>query len=176
MKQDHNYKIISELKLPNFIKTILFSIISYCRQPTAPKIQHSINTSIGKYFMQENNKVVQDLYNQNRDDCIYRVQKLSKCRLSEEVTNKAIEDSCSGPGYAERGKIKQRSVVPFVSEATSNNTKKDEMKYVEIKFRHAPAKQDTKKNNYNIHVRIFDYNAVDDLLYQDSGAFLKKIM
>ena len=70
--------------------------------------------------------------------------------------NQAIKDSCSGPGDAERGKIEQRPAVPFVSEATYDSTEKDKRKYIEITCRHSRADKDTKKKNYNVHVRIFD--------------------
>ena len=91
--------------------------------------------------------------------------------------NQAIKDSCSGPGDAERGKIEQRPAVPFVSEATYDSTEKDKGKYIEITCRHTPAEKDTKKNNYNVHVRIFDHGTPEDMLLwytKIQDVFLKK--
>ena len=91
--------------------------------------------------------------------------------------NQAIKDSCSGPGDAERGKIEQRPAVPFVSEATYDSTERDKGKYIEITCRHSPADKDTKKNNYNVHVRIFDHGTPEDMLLwytKIQDVFLKK--
>ena len=122
-------------------------------------------------------KLVQDLQNQYGEYCIPRVKKLSKCNLRGKVMNQAIKDSCSGPGDAERGKIEQRPAVPFVSEATYDSTEKDKGKYIEITCRHTPAEKDTKKNNYNVHVRIFDHGTPEDMLLwyiKIQDVFLKK--
>ena len=91
--------------------------------------------------------------------------------------NQATKDSCSGPGDAERGNIEQRPVVPFVSEATYDSTEKDKGKYIEITCRHSSVDKDTKKNNYNVHIRIFVHGTPEDMLLWHTkiqDVFLKK--
>ena len=100
--------------------------------PTAREVRHSINTSIGKCFIEKNKELVQDLQKQYGEYCIPMIKKLRRCNLREEVMNQTIKDSCSGSGDAERGKIEQRPAVPFVSEATYDSTEKDKGKYIEI--------------------------------------------
>ena len=78
--------------------------------------------------------------------------------------NTPMKDSYSGPWDAEREKNEQRPAVPFVSEAIYNRTEKDNGKYIEIICRCTPTRQETKTNNYNVHVRIYDDNISEDML------------
>ncbi len=68
--------------------------------------------------------------------------------------NQAIKDLCRSPSDAERGKIEQRSVVPFVSEATNYSTEKDKGKYIEITCSHNPQKRIPRKT---IIMFIFEF-------------------
>ena len=54
--------------------------------------------------------------------------------------------------------------MPFVSEAAYDSTAKDKGKYIGITCRYTPAEKDTKKNNYNAHVRIFNHSTPEDML------------
>ena len=78
--------------------------------------------------------------------------------------NAAIASVCSKPGDAEKGNIEIRPAVPFVSEATYDSTEKDKQKFIDITCRHSPSGADSKKNNYQIHVRIFDHGTPEDML------------
>ena len=78
--------------------------------------------------------------------------------------NAAIASVCSKAGDAEKGNIEIRPAVPFVSEATYDSTEKEKQKFVDITCRHSPSGADSKKNNYQIHVRIFDHGTPEDML------------
>ena len=45
-----------------------------------------------------------------------------------------------------------------------DSTEKDKQKLVNITWRHSPSWADRKKNNYQIHVRIFDHSTPEDML------------
>ena len=75
--------------------------------------------------------------------------------------NAAIASVCSKAGDAEKGNIEIRPAVPFVSEATYD---KDKQKFVDITCRYSPSGADSKKNNYQIHVRIFNHSTPEDML------------
>ena len=52
-----------------------------------------------------------------------------------------------------------------MSEATYDSTEKERQKFVDITFKHSPCGADNnKKNNYQIHVRIFDHGTPEDML------------
>ena len=59
------------------------------------------------------------------------------------------------PGDAKKGNIEIRPAIPFESEATYNSTNKDKQKFVDITCRYCSSGADSKKNNYQINVRIF---------------------
>ena len=89
--------------------------------------------------------------------------------------NAAIASVCSKAGDAEKGNIEIRPAVSFVSEATYDSTEKEKQKFVDITCRHSPSGADSKKNNYQIHVRIFDHGTPEDMLLwyiQRSKTFL----
>ena len=91
--------------------------------------------------------------------------------------NHVIKDSYSASGDTERWKIKQRSAVPFLSEAMYNSTEKDKREYINNTCRHTITKQDTRQNNYNVHVRIFDHCNPDYMIQwytKIQDVFLKK--
>ena len=57
------------------------------------------------------------------------------------------------------------------------STEKDKRKYIEITCRHSPGDKDTKKKNFNVHVRIFDHGTPEDMLLwytKIHDVFLKK--
>ena len=67
--------------------------------------------------------------------------------------------------------------MPFLSEAMYNSTEKDKGEYIDITCRNAITKQDTKKNNYNVHIRIFDHGNPGGMIQwytKIQDVFLKK--
>ena len=148
----------------SFYSLILISNILYYHLPSAPEVRHSINTSIGKCFKKKNQELVQELQDQYGSFQIPRYKKYQECNYQKEVMNQAIQEACSKPGDAEKGSIEIRPAVPFVSEATYDSTEKDKGKFVEITCRHTPTGSDSKKNNYQVHVRKFDHGTPEDML------------
>ena len=59
----------------------------------APEVQHSINTSIGKYFKKKNQEPIQDLQAEYKKNSIPMIKKILQCNLHRETMNQAIRDS-----------------------------------------------------------------------------------
>ena len=54
--------------------------------------------------------------------------------------------------------------MSFAAEAMYNSTENDKGKYIENTYGYTSTKQNTKKNNYNAHIRIFDHSTPEDML------------
>ena len=74
--------------------------------------------------------------------------------------NQAIRDSCKKPEEAEKGCVKIRPSIPFVSDASYSDLDKDKSKFIEVTCRYMPENADSKKNNYQAHVKTFDHGTV----------------
>ena len=73
--------------------------------------------------------------------------------------NQAIRDSCKKPEEAEKGRVEIRPSIPFVSDASYSDLDKDKdkSKFIEVTCRYTPENADSKKNNYQAHVKTFDH-------------------
>ena len=78
--------------------------------------------------------------------------------------NQAIRESCKKPEEAEKGRVEIRPSIPFVSDATYGDLDKDKSKFIEVTCRYTPDNADSKKNNYQAHVKTFDHGTPEDVL------------
>ena len=78
--------------------------------------------------------------------------------------NQAIRESCKKPEEAEKGRVEIRPSIPFVSDATYGDLDKDRSKFIEVTCRYTPDNADSKKNNYQAHVKTFDHGTPEDVL------------
>ena len=78
--------------------------------------------------------------------------------------NQAIRDSCKKPEEAEKGRVEIRPSIPFVSDASYSDLDKDKSKFIEVTCRYTPESADSKKNNYQAHVKTFDHGTPEDVL------------
>ena len=78
--------------------------------------------------------------------------------------NQAIRDSCKKPEEAEKGRVEIRPSIPFVSDASYSDLDKDKSKFIEVTCRYTPENADSKKNNYQAHVKTFDHGTPEDVL------------
>ena len=90
--------------------------------------------------------------------------------------NQAIRDSCKKPEEAEKGRVEIRPSIPFVSDASYNDLDKDKSKFIEVTCRYTPDNVDSKKNNYQAHVKTFDHGTPEDVLlwYTQLQEIIKK--
>ena len=78
--------------------------------------------------------------------------------------NQAIKDSCKKPEEAEKGRVDIRPSIPFVSDASYGDLDKDKSKFIEVTCRYTPDNADSKKNNYQAHMKTFDHGTPEDVL------------
>ena len=57
-----------------------------------------------------------------------------------------------------------RPSIPFVSDASYSNLDKDNSKFIEITCRYVPENANSKNNNYQAHIKIFDHGTPEDVL------------
>ena len=71
---------------------------------------------------------------------------------------------CKKPEEAEKGRVEIRPSIPFVSDASYSDLDKDKSKFIEVTCRYTPENADSKKNNYQAHVKTFDHGTPEDVL------------
>ena len=54
--------------------------------------------------------------------------------------------------------------IPFVSDASYSDWDKDKGKFIEVTIRYTLENADSKKNNYQAHVKTFDHRTLEDVL------------
>ena len=78
--------------------------------------------------------------------------------------NQAIRDSCKKLEEAEKGHVEIRPSIPFVSDTSYSDLDKDKSKFIEVTSRYTPENANSKKNNYQAHVKTFDHGTPEDVL------------
>ena len=74
--------------------------------------------------------------------------------------------ACENLEEAEKGRVEIRPSIPFVSDASYSDLykDKDKSKFIEVTCRYTPENADSKKNNYQAHVKTFDHGTPEDVL------------
>ena len=81
--------------------------------------------------------------------------------------NKAIKDSCEKPQDVEKGRIKVRPAVSFVSDTTYHDSVKDKAKFIEVMCRYNTANKDVKKFDHGTAENVLVwYNKVREVIKQ----------
>ena len=82
--------------------------------------------------------------------------------------NQAIRDSCKKPEEAEKGWVEIMPSIPFVSDVSYSDMDKDKdkSKFIEVTCRYTSDSANSRKNNYQAHVKIFDHGTPEEEVLQ----------